>query len=85
MEIPPAEDEKIVNNNQRDLQVEVEETRLPVLYIEGSPRTEFRFLRGALFEDILWYLARALHRGPRDLADERRVRRNSLIELKIPE
>ena len=49
IEADPAE--KIVRNNMRDVQIEVEESRLPVLYIEGSPRTEFRFVRGALFED----------------------------------
>ena len=51
VEIPTVAGEKISRNNMRDVQVEVEEARLPVLYIEGSPRTEFRFLRGALFED----------------------------------
>ncbi|HUW57505.1 MAG TPA: glutamine amidotransferase [Planctomycetota bacterium] len=63
VEIPPAENEKIVNNNRRELQVEVEETRLPVLYVEGSPRTEFRFLRGALFEDTDFRIVSILRLG----------------------
>ena len=51
IEIPPMTGERITANNRREFQIDVEETRLPVLYIEGSPRPEFRFLRGALFED----------------------------------
>ena len=63
VEIPAGPDEKIVNNNRRELQVEVEETRLPVLYVEGSPRTEFRFLRGALFEDTDFRIVSILRLG----------------------
>ncbi|MGD0088804.1 MAG: glutamine amidotransferase [Planctomycetota bacterium] len=49
--IKPAPDEKIIDNNLREFAVEVSENRLPVLYVEGSPRTEFRFVRRALFRD----------------------------------
>lgn len=38
-------------NNRRDFTIELNDDRLPVLYVEGSPRTEFRFMRQALFRD----------------------------------
>jgi uncharacterized membrane protein len=49
--IKPGEGEKVTDNNHREFIVDVTESRLPVLYVEGSPRTEFRFLRRALFRD----------------------------------
>jgi len=49
--IKPAPEEKVTDNNLREFIVDVTESRLPVLYVEGSPRTEFRFLRRALFRD----------------------------------
>lgn len=50
-EIIAVEGEKITANNQRDFTIEMNDDRLPVLYVEGSPRTEFRFLRQALYRD----------------------------------
>jgi uncharacterized membrane protein len=49
--IPPGKDEKNVANNFRDFNVEIRDDRLPVLYVEGSPRMEYRFLRRALYND----------------------------------
>lgn len=49
--IPPADDEKVTDNNAKDFVLEIEDERLPVLYIEGSPRMEYRFLRRAMFRD----------------------------------
>ena len=49
--IPPGKDEKNVANNSQDFTVEVRDDRLPVLYVEGSPRMEYRFLRHALYND----------------------------------
>ena len=49
--IPPGKGEKNLANNSRDFTVEVRDDRLPVLYVEGSPRMEYRFLRRALFND----------------------------------
>ncbi len=63
LEIPPAEGELIAANNKRDFKIDVEEKRLPVLYIEGSPRPEFRFLRGALFEDEDFRIVSVLRLG----------------------
>ncbi|MFW6161318.1 MAG: glutamine amidotransferase [Planctomycetota bacterium] len=49
--IPPAKGESVVDNNVRDFVIDIQDDRLPVLYIEGSPRTEYRLLRRALFRD----------------------------------
>jgi uncharacterized membrane protein len=51
VEIPVVEGEQIKENNVRDFLLEIKDDRLPVLYIEGSPRMEYRFLRRALFRD----------------------------------
>ena len=49
--VPPGKGEKNTANNSREFTVEVRDDRLPVLYVEGSPRMEYRFLRHALFDD----------------------------------
>lgn len=49
--VPPVPKEAVTNNNSRDFTIEIQDDRLPVLYIEGSPRMEYRFLRRALFRD----------------------------------
>ncbi|CAN5467159.1 Ig-like domain-containing protein [soil metagenome] len=51
LEIPPAKEETITQNNAKDFLLEVKDDRLPVLYVEGSPRMEYRFLRRAIFRD----------------------------------
>ncbi len=50
IEVPPPPGEKIVDNNRSDFLLNVSDKRLPVLYIEGSPREEFRFIRRALYK-----------------------------------
>ena len=49
--IAPAEGEKVIDNNVKDIVLEILDDRLPVLYLEGSPRMEYRFLRRAMFRD----------------------------------
>ena len=49
--VPAHADENITDNNSRDFTIDIQDDRLPVLYIEGSPRLEYRFLRRALFRD----------------------------------
>ena len=51
VEVPPGSDEIILDNNRYEFLVKVTDKRLPVLYLEGSPREEYRFLRRALFRD----------------------------------
>lgn len=61
--IKPGEGEKVTDNNQREFLVDVVESRLPVLYVEGSPRTEFRFIRRALFRDQDFRIVSLLRTG----------------------
>lgn len=49
--IATAPDEALTDNNAREFVLEIQDDRLPVLYIEGSPRMEYRFLRRALYRD----------------------------------
>lgn len=51
VEIAPAQGESIAQNNARDFLINCRDDRLPVLYVEGSPRMEYRFMRRALFRD----------------------------------
>ena len=51
LEVPADDRETITENNTREFTIDIEDDRLPVLYIEGSPRLEYRFLRRALFRD----------------------------------
>ncbi|HEY3323871.1 MAG TPA: glutamine amidotransferase [Planctomycetota bacterium] len=51
LEIPPAAGEKILENNTYEFQVEVEEKRVEVLYVEGSPRHEYAFIRRAMWDN----------------------------------
>jgi uncharacterized membrane protein len=61
--IKPGEGEKLKENNLREFLVDVTDNRLPVLYVEGSPRTEFRFVRRALFRDQDFRLVSILRTG----------------------
>ena len=51
VEVPPHEGEVVRDNNRREFIVQVVDDRLPVLYLEGSPRTEYRFIRRAMLRD----------------------------------
>lgn len=50
-EIPALKGETVIDNNKRDFTIDIQDDRLPVLYIEGSPRLEYRFLRRAMYRD----------------------------------
>ena len=63
VEIHPGADEKITENNRREFLVEVFDDRLPVLYIEGSPRQEYRFIRRALSRDNEFRIVSILRTG----------------------
>jgi uncharacterized membrane protein len=49
--VPPVPGETITNNNARAVRIDMQDDRLPVLYVEGSPRIEYRFLRRAMYRD----------------------------------
>ncbi|MDD5262296.1 MAG: glutamine amidotransferase [Methylacidiphilales bacterium] len=61
--IPPGKNEKNVDNNTREFVLEIQDDRLPVLYVEGSPRMEYRFLRRALYGDRDFRLVGLLRLG----------------------
>lgn len=49
--VAPGAGELNTENNKKDFVLEIQDDRLPVLYVEGSPRPEYRFLRRALHSD----------------------------------
>ena len=49
--IPVDSGEKLKDNNAAEFTINMQDDRLPVFYIEGSPRQEYRFLRRALYRD----------------------------------
>ena len=49
--IPPFEDESNKDNNAAQQSLRVTDERVKVLYIEGSPRWEYRYLRQVLLRD----------------------------------
>ncbi|MCJ7627296.1 MAG: hypothetical protein MUO50_02800 [Longimicrobiales bacterium] len=51
LRVPVQEGEKVSENNERGLEVEVREAREKILYFEGEPRFEVKFLRRALADD----------------------------------
>ncbi|MBM4036071.1 MAG: hypothetical protein FJ291_30425, partial [Planctomycetes bacterium] len=66
VEVPPHAEEVIKDNNRFDFIVKVIEDRLPVLYLEGSPREEYRFLRRAFLRDKDFRIVSILRlEGPR--------------------
>ena len=55
--IAPEPDEMVTQNNVRDVLIVVEDTREKVLYFEGEPRWEVKFLRRAVADDSNLQLA----------------------------
>lgn len=49
--VPPQAGEEITQNNVRDVLIEVEDRRERILYFEGEPRFEFKFIRKAVEDD----------------------------------
>jgi uncharacterized membrane protein len=49
--VAPIEGELVRENNAREALVEVKRTREKILYLEGEPRFEFKFLRRAVADD----------------------------------
>ena len=49
--VAPIEGEVVTQNNIREATVQVRDTREKILYFEGEPRWEMRFLRRAVFDD----------------------------------
>lgn len=51
LRVPAGVDEQVTENNEREFAIDIADDRLPVLYVEGSPRFEYRFLRHAVSRD----------------------------------
>jgi hypothetical protein len=49
--VPPLDGELVTGNNVRDVLVTVDERREKILYFEGEPRFELKFLRRAVADD----------------------------------
>ena len=49
--IPPQQNERVEQNNSRDVQIEVRGEREKILYFEGEPRFEVKFMRRAVADD----------------------------------
>jgi len=49
--VAPIEGEVVTQNNSREATVQVRDAREKILYFEGEPRWEMRFLRRAVFDD----------------------------------
>jgi uncharacterized membrane protein len=49
--VPPQPDEMVTQNNVRDVLVVVEDRREKILYFEGEPRFEVKFIRRAVADD----------------------------------
>jgi uncharacterized membrane protein len=62
--IPEEQDEIIVQNNRRTFLVNKAHKRSDVLYIEGRPRNEYKFIRRAVEEDKALRLVTYLKTGP---------------------
>ncbi len=62
--ILPLEGESILENNSRRALVQVADSRPRILYVEGSPRWEYKFLRRALLEDENLRLETLLRTAP---------------------
>jgi len=51
LRVPLQEGERVTQNNERTIEVDVREAREKILYFEGEPRYEVKFLRRALEDD----------------------------------
>jgi uncharacterized membrane protein len=49
--VAPQQGEVVTQNNQRDSLVDVRDTREKILYFEGEPRSEMKFIRRAVADD----------------------------------
>jgi uncharacterized membrane protein len=61
--IPPVRGEQIVDNNSRDFHLQVDETREQVLFVEGSPRHEFAFIRRVMSDSRFFKIVALVRLG----------------------
>ncbi len=51
VEVPPLPNEEMTDNNSDRVEVVVQDTRLRVLFVDGYPRYEYRYLKNALLRE----------------------------------
>lgn len=51
LKVAPQPGEAVTENNQRDVQIDVKDGRERILYFEGEPRFEMKFIRRAVADD----------------------------------
>ena len=61
--VPPAETDGVADNNNKEFLVEVTDPKNKVLYIEGVPRWEFKFLKRALLSERNYQLSAFVRSG----------------------
>ncbi|MDP6356754.1 MAG: hypothetical protein QF473_16705, partial [Planctomycetota bacterium] len=66
--IKATEDEAVTDNNRAEKQLQVIDEKIKVLYVEGMPRWEYRYLRWVLLRDPRLDVKFLLTQGDRDLA-----------------
>ena len=62
--VEPAADEEITGNNSLSRVIDVPRGRRKILYIEGEPRWEYKFMRRAVFKDASVQLVTMLRTSP---------------------
>jgi uncharacterized membrane protein len=62
-EILPAPGETMLQNNQREFVIDLVENRVEVLFVEGSPRHEYAFIRRAMWDNRFFKVVTLLRLG----------------------
>ena len=62
--VEPAGDEEITGNNSLSRVIDVPRGRRKILYVEGEPRWEYKFMRRAVFKDTSVQLVSMLRTSP---------------------
>ena len=62
--VEPAGDEEITGNNSLSRVIDVPRGRRKILYVEGEPRWEYKFMRRAVFKDASVQLVSMLRTSP---------------------
>jgi hypothetical protein len=66
--VKATDDEAVTENNRAEKQLQVIDEKIKVLYVEGMPRWEYRYLRWVLLRDPRLDVKFLLTQGDRDLA-----------------
>jgi len=64
LNITPLQDESVAENNSQTFLVDNRNKRARILYVEGYPRAEFKYLRRAVDQDVSIELVSLLRTGP---------------------